>query len=365
MYSSCLFCHAGLGSNRAFPGFEVGERLAFDPLRGRLWVVCPWCHRWNLTPLDERWEVIEECERLFRGTRLRFSTDNVGLAHLPSGLSLVRIGKALKPELAAWRYGEYLRRWLPDGVRDPIERASRELGRAVDRGARWVTARFGRRMQYDLATWMRLRHRPNRIVAVADLADGGRAVIRRRHLDSSELVRPDPREPWRLTVAHDGGDAELAGDDGLRVAGKLLAAINGTGASEIDIRYAVAKLDDAANPDGYFARVAAIALRCWWGKLPDAPRDADTSSIASSDAERVALHLTKRSFWGRGGLGSEPRTALPRLPVVDRLALEMAANEDAERQALEGELALLELAWRRAEEIAAIADGLLLAPTPA
>ena len=49
---------------------------------------------------------------------------------------------------------------------------------------------------------------------------------------------------------------------------------------------------------------------------------------------------------------------LHRLPDVDRLALEMAANEDAERQALHGELAELREAWREAEEIAAIADRL-------
>ncbi len=38
----------------------------------------------------------------------------------------------------------------------------------------------------------------------------------------------------------------------------------------------------------------------------------------------------------------------------------MAANEDAERRALQGELATLERAWQEAEEIAAIADDLLL-----
>jgi hypothetical protein len=44
---------------------------------------------------------------------------------------------------------------------------------------------------------------------------------------------------------------------------------------------------------------------------------------------------------------------------VDRLALEMAAHEETERRALEGELAELEEAWREADEIAAIADALL------
>ena len=47
-----------------------------------------------------------------------------------------------------------------------------------------------------------------------------------------------------------------------------------------------------------------------------------------------------------------------RLPLVDRLALEMAANEDTERRALAGELLELERAWREAEEVAAIADGM-------
>ncbi|MXX56163.1 MAG: hypothetical protein F4Z44_10340 [Gemmatimonadetes bacterium] len=48
------------------------------------------------------------------------------------------------------------------------------------------------------------------------------------------------------------------------------------------------------------------------------------------------------------------------MPKPTRLALEMALNEEQERRALEGELAQLEAAWREAEEIAAIADNLLL-----
>ena len=71
MYSTCIFCHAGLGTNEAIEHFPVGRRLAFDAARGRLWVVCRSCERWNLTPLEERWEAIEEGERLFSNTKLR------------------------------------------------------------------------------------------------------------------------------------------------------------------------------------------------------------------------------------------------------------------------------------------------------
>jgi hypothetical protein len=43
-----------------------------------------------------------------------------------------------------------------------------------------------------------------------------------------------------------------------------------------------------------------------------------------------------------------------------RLALEMVSHEDSERRALEGELHILEAAWKEAEEIAGISDDLFL-----
>src|SRR5687767_1870588 len=99
MYRTCLFCSSALGSNEAVEHFPVGRRLAFDAAKGRLWVVCRKCERWNLTPLEERWEAIEECERAFRATRLRVSTDEIGLARLKEGLELVRIGEPQRPEM--------------------------------------------------------------------------------------------------------------------------------------------------------------------------------------------------------------------------------------------------------------------------
>jgi hypothetical protein len=54
---------------------------------------------------------------------------------------------------------------------------------------------------------------------------------------------------------------------------------------------------------------------------------------------------------------------IQKLPYPVRLALEMATHEEAERRALEGELAELERAWREAEEIAEISDNLLIPST--
>ena len=48
------------------------------------------------------------------------------------------------------------------------------------------------------------------------------------------------------------------------------------------------------------------------------------------------------------------------MPAGIALALEMAVSEEQERAAMEGDLARLEEAWREAEEVARIADDLLL-----
>ena len=51
---------------------------------------------------------------------------------------------------------------------------------------------------------------------------------------------------------------------------------------------------------------------------------------------------------------------IDKMPRPHKLALEMALHEEQERRALEGELWLLERAWREAEEIADISDKLFL-----
>src|SRR4030095_207224 len=118
MYSTCIFCHAALEANDTIEHFPIGRRLAFDSERGRLWVICRRCRQWNLTPTEDLWEATEECARFSRDPRLRVSTDQVGLARLPSGVELVRIGRPQRPELAAWRSGDPRGRPRPAGARE-------------------------------------------------------------------------------------------------------------------------------------------------------------------------------------------------------------------------------------------------------
>ena len=111
--------------------------------------MCPLCARWNLAPLDVRWETVDECERRFRATSLRYSSGNIGLAWLKGDVELIRVGPALRPEVAAWRYGRVLTRPRPFGRRT-MERAAAvfvggEITAAWDLFAPAITTEIERR----------------------------------------------------------------------------------------------------------------------------------------------------------------------------------------------------------------------------
>ena len=375
MYNTCTFCYAPLGRNEVLETFPIGRRVAFDPKKAIVWAVCPSCARWNLVPIEERWEVVDECERRFRRTALRYSSGNIGLAWLAEDLELVRVGPALRPEFASWRYGKILRsprpvtRRLMDQLASAFVNASKKLltmsKTASHRDPRAATAQllltmYGNKV-LDVVQLPGVRRHSDNDVPVG--------VVRYRHLVQASLVRPEAGRPWSLNIPHDHGVLTLLGDDGIRAAARALAIVNGTqrggGFSQDLLDSAVRKVDESSHISGYFNRVLTIALRSQWGKGVDNTSDAakakavETLTVGASDIERLAFRLTGRTFWGNGGIGSEPQTALLDVPLVDRLALEMAAHEETERRALEGELAELEEAWREADEIAAIADALL------
>ncbi len=319
MFKTCIYCNRSLGGNESVESFPVGRRLAFDQAKGRLWVVCGECRCWNLTPLEERWEAIEECERYYRETTVRFSSDNIGLARLREGIDLVRVGKPLRPEFAAWRYGrEFLRR-----------RVAVEAAIAYNA---FVAV-------YDaiVAALSGQQH----IVARVRAEDGSRLPLTREDLKEVRLLATDAPEGWVLSVPHRSGvakrewwneyagpgseTAELRGPTALQAAGKLLPKINPYGGNDRQVRAAVELVEQARDLDRVF------------------------SGASGKAGFRPGPYLFDRD-------ASIIKTMRPEL----RLALEMAAHEETERRALEGELRELEEAWREAEQIASIADGLLV-----
>src|SRR5690606_17678585 len=187
MFSTCIFCNQSLGTNAALESFPVGRRVAFDAAKGRLWVVCRKCERWNLSPLEERWEAVEEAERLYADTRKRVATEQIGLARLPDGTELVRIGAPLRPEFAAWRYGDQFgrrrnRQLLLAGAGltalGGLAVGGLAMGISIG-GFGWSIVQLGR---------LAIHGGDETIVARVPTEDGKVLPVRRRHLAESTLA---------------------------------------------------------------------------------------------------------------------------------------------------------------------------------
>src|SRR5688572_1551597 len=103
----CFYCGCDLGPT-ALEGRSAGHRLAYDPWLGRLWRVCPACRRWSAALLDERWDVLEACERAARQeSTLLLEGEHLCLLQTPVG-QLIRVGEPPRAELARWRYSDLL-----------------------------------------------------------------------------------------------------------------------------------------------------------------------------------------------------------------------------------------------------------------
>jgi hypothetical protein len=317
VYSTCIFCHAALGQNEAIEAFPVGRRLAFDAEKGRLWVVCPACARWNLTPLESRWEAIEECERSFRETKLRASTGEIGLARIREGTTLVRVGNPLMPEMAAWRYGQRFtarrRKHFAVVGATVIGTGAVIIGGPLAGVIGWSSALS----VINIVNMARNLRRPLKVPVEGEvhrLTELNVQAVRLRPglgLDFElEFGRMDPgtfRERLKkhgLTQEH-MPPVTLRGEPAIHAARHLLTRMNSAGGSE--------------------------SRDTIWYKRPVKNRD---------EKEKYVF--------------------LSALPTPIRLAMEMSTNEHDERRAMEGELAALEERWREAEEIAAIADDLFV-----
>lgn len=332
MYRTCLFCNADLGLNQAVEHLPVGRRLAFDQRRGRLWVVCRKCERWNLTPFDDRWEAMEECEKLFRDTRVRFSTDEIGLARLREGTELVRIGEPLRPEFAAWRYG------------DQFGRRRRRHVLLVGAGILGVAGLVilpklvlgvgGGGFGYNFINPALQAYKAKKTVARLPLADGETVPITRLQIERTRLLPGSAPDEWRLHIPERSGSRAwrrrhtsvygrmiLEGETARMALGKILPLANHQGAGKATVQTAVGVLEEAPTTDALITQLARSPADSW------KPR---------KDGDRT-LHTLKSEL---------------------RLALEMSTHEEAERRWLAGELLDLEQAWREAEELAAIADKL-------
>ena len=108
MFTRCLVCATPFEANEELQHASTGRRVAYDPARGRLWAICRTCRRWSLMPIEDRWEALEELEKVtVDRARLLSQTDNISLLRAGS-MDIVRVGQAKLTEEAWWRYGREL-----------------------------------------------------------------------------------------------------------------------------------------------------------------------------------------------------------------------------------------------------------------
>ncbi|HYW07365.1 MAG TPA: hypothetical protein VE913_10435 [Longimicrobium sp.] len=331
MYGSCIYCSGELGRNDQLPAFPIGKRVAFDAERGRLWAICPGCGRWNLAPIEERWEAVEEAERAFRDARLRAQSENIGMAKLPDGTRLIRVGRALPGELAAWRYGDQLLRRRRQYLVAAGAVAAGGIALAGGIVAIGVSGAIFSAFSGLHGAWN--NHRMKKVVTTVDTGARRHLPLRRWHLNASVLRLDDgaarlhvpnaysdevPTGNWRGKISYQDSTLVLDPVETRLVLNRAMVVVNGAGASRRALDSATKLLAIAGTAEDYVRRTASSGLS-----------------------------LTKRDDRPDRFLGPDRA-----------LALEMALHEEQEWRAMEGELSALEAAWRDAEEIAAIADRL-------
>ena len=336
MYTTCLHCHQDLGRNESIELFPVGRRLAFDQSKGRLWVICTTCARWNLSPLEERWEAIEQCERAYRDTRKRVATGQIGLAKVGDGLTLVRIGQPLFPEYASWRYGA---RFVSRRTRHRVLAAAGVLGgiAVFILGPEALSAVAGvggggGYWMYQFYSGLRKTARERRHLGTVALPDGERLDVRGVHAEGARLFLDDdlamrievepvhaPKKRSRFTKVKIDPRFNLSDAPAREFLRFALPHINRAGATENEVALAVGLMG-----------------------IDQGPVDPVQSAL---------------SYLATRGTRSSRLSALSRETGI---GLEMAVMEGQERRWMETELHMLAASWQEAEKLAAIADSLTL-----
>jgi hypothetical protein len=316
VFAHCLYCDRPFRA--AFGELASGRRIAYDPGRHRLWLVCDGCHRWNLVPEESRASALHALERLARDEgRVLARTANVELLHA-RGFLLLRVGRTGRQEQAWWRYGRELRRrrhlYESRGARlsaysfAAVASLSESVG-LTDTGLRiaWDAApiadilrwrHFGTAawrgrlrcvhcqsvllaLRFDLSWWIHPLHEPDGSIALG--------------------VPCDRCDPWTPEKVY-----RITGQDARHALRRVLAYQNVAGASDRMLGEAVGEID------------------------------------ASGSAAWRLLPARRASLW--------------RLGPVRRLALEILANEEAEQERTHAQAAALEATWRQENEIAEIID---------
>jgi len=300
VYRLCLVCRAPFPEGKVLEYVPRGDRVAYDPERGRVWLICRSCRRWSLAPLEERWEALEELERVVSGGRgssihggsrkvhLLSKTDHIALFGI-GPLEIVRVGDAEFTEEAWWRHG-------------------RQLGRP--RLLDLKLPDLARRYRYGSVAWRGRKECPGCGHIFTELLYSDRDILVVRPGEEDEGPDATPTISLRCHRCRDvdEGGLHFGGSEADLTLSRVMAFEHLTAASMEQVRAAAKIIEDAGG------------------------------------ASTLVRILTKHG------------KALGALPPIGSMALEITAIEARERRDLRMELAELKFQWRQEDELAALVD---------
>lgn len=310
MYKTCAFCNGAFGGDGGPSGLHIGRRFAFDEWRGRLWVICASCSRWNLAPIDNRLERIEALARAASEGHVVASTEQVSLIRV-GAYDYVRVGKPPRIEYATWRYGERIKARRREQLKYVVPLSVAAVGAAIAINVAaggsmgvfvWQIPNLGRNLYTGIVGYRSVKLEETPVCAHC----GAIMTVRARHLARARLVSDRHARMGLLLICpkcgHEG--AQLEGADAQVALRRGLTYLNLAKSGRQRAAEAARIVEGAGGPD----------------------------QLVHGMSRESLLLRTLRPGW--------------------RLALEMAVDEQAEVEELERQ-------WRVAEETAAIADGTL------
>ncbi len=336
MYDKCVICNRRFEHSGELDGVAAGRRVAYDPVRGRLWAVCRACKRWSLAPIESRWEALENLERMVRDEgRLLAETDHVSL--LRAGrMEIVRIGRAGLTEEAWWRYGRELQA-RRDRYKKLTAAGALGAGAAIVGSAATVGVSF-------VGAWLLWNHLPRTVAGAARWLRFGRTAWRgqgrcARCGSPIESARYDERK--RMVLQAGNGQVRLSVP--CRLCPDVRRARTGGGMAESGL--ALGERESAAM----LGRV--LAYHHFSGASGRRVKEASRLvEVAGGPRHLASKILPDHMRFGQMGR-------------IGKIALEIAVHEERERRLLEMEVAELEAHWRKEEALAEIMDG-ELTPLP-
>ena len=235
------------------------------------------------------------CERLFRDTRVRVSTDDVGLAKHPEGLELVRIGQPMRPEFAAWRYGDQF------GRRRKRALIYGGVGLAAFLGLNFVGSFvIGVSGLGGYYVWQGFEALKNARTQAKLRTDDGRVIkLKRGNLLETRLRPSHENDGFRLSILNGKKQEWFEGSEAERFAGQIIPRMNQMGGKKRTVQDAVSGIASFAQPRTTPSPKSPIC----WRYLPRSLRPACSGGVSRARRSVRSPWLRRRT---RGARRSNP-----------------------------------------------------------